>query len=102
MTQTFLICVEIKTIEASLNNPAPDSTLTIFCDPQNNCFVGSDLDQVKTAILGAIPHLGTNFRYPLFFNLQIKSGDRTDALINSIKHQQALLPRRRLRQTRNN
>jgi hypothetical protein len=83
MTQTFLLCVEIKTIESSLNNPAPDSTLTIFCDPQNNCFVGSDLDQVKTAILGAIPHLGTNFRYPLFFNLQIKSGDQLDALMAS-------------------
>lgn len=83
MTPTYLLCVEIKTIEPSLNNPAPNSTLTIFCDPQNNCFVGSGLRQIKTAILSTIPHLGSNFRHPLFFNVQILPGDKVDALMAS-------------------
>lgn len=83
MTQTYLFSIEIRTIEPSLNNPLADSVVTIFCDPQNNCFIGSSLDQVKTAIIGAIPHLGTNFRHPFFFNVQILPGDKLDALIAS-------------------
>jgi hypothetical protein len=69
MTQTYLLSVEVKTFEPSLNNPRPDSLLTIFRDPQGNYFLGSNLDAVKTAILASIPHLGTNFRYPLFLNV---------------------------------
>jgi hypothetical protein len=64
--------------------------------------MGKGLEQIKSAIFGTIPHLGTNSRHPLLFNVQIKSGNQSDALINSIEHQQALLPGRRLRQTRNN
>ena len=97
MTQTYLLSIEIRTIEPSLNNRDPDSVVTIFCDPQDNCFIGSSLDQIKTAILGAIPHLGTNFRHPLFFNVQILPGDQTDALIASYDYPIASTAGRRLR-----
>jgi hypothetical protein len=102
MTQIYLLSIEIRTIEPSLNNRDPDSVVTIFCDSQDNCFIGSSLEQVKTAILGAIPHLGTNFRHPLFFNVQILPGNQTDALIASIEHQKTKRTGRRFRQTRIN
>jgi hypothetical protein len=93
MSPTFLLSVEIRTIEPSLNNPDPNSVITIYCDPQDNYFIGSSLEQVKIAILSAIPHLGTNFRHPLFFNVQILPGDRRDAFIASTQ-----TPSPRLRQ----
>ena len=83
MPPTYLLSIEIRTIEPSSNNLDPDSVITIYCDRHNNCFIGSSLDQIKTAIIGTIPHLGTNFRHPLFFNVQILPGDKLDALIAS-------------------
>lgn len=95
MSPTFQLSVEIRAIEPSRNHPNPNSTLVIFYDPQDSYSLGSNLDELKTAILATIPHLGTNFRYPLFFNLQILPGDRRDAFIASTQ-----TPSPRLRQRR--
>jgi hypothetical protein len=110
MTQTHLLSVEIKTIDSQSNHLDVPSNLVIFCDPQGNCFIAQGLDQIKAAIIGAIPHLGTNSRHPLLFNVQILPGDHADALIFSIEREKNQLPGRRLRyakryplgQTRNN
>ena len=102
MTQTHLLSVEIKTIDSqSITLDAP-SNLVIFCDSQDDCCIAQGLDQIKAAIIGAIPHLGTNSRHPLLFNVQILPGNKTDALIASIEHRTTQLPGRRFRQTRNN
>lgn len=101
MDQTYLLSVEIKTIEPSRNNLDPNSVITIYYDPQDNCFIGSNLEQVKTAILSAIPHLGTNFRYPLLFNVQIESGDQTDAFIASTQTSSPRLRQRMTKQSTN-
>ncbi|MBW4532522.1 MAG: hypothetical protein KME09_01150 [Pleurocapsa minor HA4230-MV1] len=101
MPPTFLLSVEIRTIEPQSDHHQADSTLTIFCD-KHNCCIATGLEQIKAAIIGTIPHLGTNSRHPLLFSVQIKPGNGIDALLDSIEHRQALLPGRRLRQTRIN
>ena len=102
MIQTHLLCVEIKTIDSQSITIDAHSSLLIFCDPQANCFIAQGLDEIKTAIIGAIPQIGTNSHHPLLFNVQIEPGERTDALICSIEHEKTKLSGRRLRQTGNN
>ena len=85
MTQTHLLSVEIKTIDSqSITLDAP-SNLVIFCDSQDDCCIAQGLDQIKAAIIGTIPQIGTNSRHTLLFNVQIEYGDRIDALIASIE-----------------
>ena len=96
MTQTYLLSVEIKTIKPNLNDLEAHSTLTIFCNSQDQCFIAKGLDEIKTAIIGAIPHLGTNSRHPLLFDVQILPGDKTDALIASCEPPNSPTVRRRL------
>ena len=76
MTQTHLLSVEIKTLEPSLIDLDVHSSLVIFCDPRGNHFLAKGLDDITTAIIDSIPHLGTNFRYPLLFQIEIISGPR--------------------------
>ncbi len=86
-----ILVVEIRT----LDNPGFDSsqlsTLTYFGDSQR-LYLSSDLEIITTAILDAIVHLGSNYRHPLLFDVQVLTGDRIDACEHS--------PRRRRRRRR--
>ena len=85
MSTTYLLSVEIKTFEPESDQLDVPSNLVIFCDSQDDCCIAQGLDQIKTAIIGTIPQIGTNSRHTLLFNVQIEYGDRIDALIASIE-----------------
>ncbi len=91
-----ILVVEIKTMD----NPGFDSTqlstLTAFSD-SNNFYLGSNLELLKSVIIEAIIHLGSNYRHPLLFNVQVLPGDEIDALIASCELPKSPTVRRRLR-----
>jgi hypothetical protein len=94
MTEHFL-SLEIRT-QAS---PPPIELevlpmITIMQDTHNHYFIATGIETITTAIIDSIPHLGTNFRYPLLFQIEIIPGDRLDALIASFTQ----TPSPRLRQ----
>ncbi len=86
-----ILVIEIRTMD----NPGFDSTqlstLTAFSDSQR-LYLSSDLEIIRTAILDAIVHLGSNYRHPLLFDVQVLTGDQIDASEHS--------PRRRKRRRR--
>ena len=89
--------LEIKTFEPESDQLDVPSNLVIFCDSQDDCCIAQGLDEIKTAIIGTIPQIGTNSRHPLLFNVQIEHGDHIDALIASIEHKTPQPPEHRLR-----
>ncbi|PSB08783.1 hypothetical protein C7B62_15590 [Pleurocapsa sp. CCALA 161] len=102
MPTTYLLSVEIKTLEPQPDQLDAPSNLVIFCDSQDDCCIAQGLNEIKTAIIGTIPQIGTNSRHTLLFNVQIEHGDHIDALIASIEHKTPQPPEHRLRQTGNN
>ena len=89
-----LLVVEIRT----LDNPGFDSsqlsTLTAFSDSQQ-LYLSSDMESIRTAILDAIVHLGSNYRHPLYFDVQVLPRDEMDASEHSPQRRR----RRRRRRT---
>lgn len=83
MIQSQLL-VEIRTF----NQPFPKSeelpTITIYHDAQDNYFLAMKMDMIRNAVLGMVPHLGTNCRYPLLFSVRLLSGTENDAIVASI------------------
>jgi hypothetical protein len=71
-------------------------------DTQDNYFFATGIDRIKSAILGTIPHLNSNFRYSLSFQLQIIPGNRTDGLIASNTENLPPGSRQRQRSTKQN
>lgn len=96
-----LLILEIRTQASS---PPQELDLlpimTIMQDAHHNYFFATGIDRIKSAIIDSLPHLGTNYRYPLSFQLQIITGDRIDALIASSTEN--LPPGRRQRFTKKN
>lgn len=94
-----ILTIEIRTMD----NPGFDSTqlstLTAFSDSSNNLYLASNLKPLKPLILEAIIHLGSNYRHPLLFNVQVLPGDEIDALIASVENARNRI--RRLRQHSN-
>jgi hypothetical protein len=76
--------------------------ITIMQDTHNNYFFATGIDLIKSAILGTIPHLDSNYRYPLLFQIQIIPGNRADALMASIESERAKLAGQRQRATKQN
>ncbi|MEY2833605.1 MAG: hypothetical protein RLZZ574_2864 [Cyanobacteriota bacterium] len=60
------------------------------------------IDRIKSAIIDSLPHLDSNFRYSLSFQLHIVPGDMLDALITSNAENLPPETRRRKRITRQN
>ena len=89
-----IVVIEIKTMD----NPGLDSsqlaTLTAFSN-SNQIYLGSEIEPIKLAILDAIVHLGSNYRHPLLFNVQVLPGDKMDAYMSSIRHSKSGLRRRK-------
>ena len=81
--QKRLLVVEVKTID----NPGLDrsqlSTITAFSNlGQLYLSEDSGLEFIKSAIIEAVIHLGSNYRHPLLFNVQIVPGDELDAFFH--------------------
>ncbi len=51
------------------------------------------IELIVKAILEAIPCLGSNYRHPLLFNVQVLPGDEIDAYLASIKDPKSKLRR---------
>ncbi|WP_036486556.1 hypothetical protein [Myxosarcina sp. GI1] len=83
MSQLQYLSIEVKT----LANPDVDlktlPTITIYHDSQNNYFLTLDPEKLKDAVLGMVPHLGTNCRYPLLFSVRLLPGTETDSVVAS-------------------
>ena len=84
MTQLQYLSIEVKTLANPDVDPETLPTITIYQDSQDNCFLAMEIDTIKNAVLGMVPHLGTNCRYPLLFSVRLLPGTETDALLASI------------------
>jgi hypothetical protein len=87
MTKHFL-SLEIRTLASpplELESLELESmpTIKIMQDANNHYLLATGIETIKSAIIDSIPHLGTNFRYPLMFQVQIIPGDRLDAFMAS-------------------
>ncbi|HEY9768578.1 MAG TPA: hypothetical protein V6C71_08730 [Coleofasciculaceae cyanobacterium] len=65
-----LLVVEIRTIDNPGFDLAQLSTLTYFGDSQR-LYLSDDLESIRTAIVDAILDLGSNYRHPLLFDVQV-------------------------------
>ncbi len=83
MTQLQFLSIEIKTLANPDVNPETLPTITIYQDPQDHYFLAMEIDTIKNAVLGMVPHLGTNCRYPLLFSVRLLPGTETDAVVAS-------------------
>ena len=79
------LIVEVKTVERSNFDPAQTSPLIVYLDSNNNYFISTGNSQIERAILAAIPRLGSNYRHPLLFDVQVISGDEGEAFVASIE-----------------
>jgi hypothetical protein len=82
MSKHFL-ALEIRTQASPPTALDSMPTIKIIQDTQNNYFLATGIETIKSAIIASLPHLGTNFRYPLLFQVHILPGDRIDAFITS-------------------
>ncbi|WP_216595681.1 hypothetical protein [Myxosarcina sp. GI1] len=83
MTQAHLLLLEVKTIDNSDVDHETLPTITIYQDSQDNYFLAMEIDTIKRAVLGMVPHLGTNCRYPLLFSVRLLPGTETDSVVAS-------------------
>ena len=71
-------------------------TILIFIDESGNYHFATGIEEIKTIILGMIPHLGRRYAQARTFNLQIRSGTRLDAYLASLNYSRSInSPRRR-------
>jgi hypothetical protein len=75
MSKHFL-SLEIRTLASPPLELDSIRTITIMQDAHNHYFIATGIETIKSAITDSIPHLGTNFRYPLLFQIEIISGPR--------------------------
>lgn len=78
-----LIVIEIRTID----NPGLDSsqlsTIKAF-ESSHGLYLSWDVEPLKQAILDAVVHLGSNYRHPLLYSVQVVPGDKADSIIASV------------------
>ena len=87
-----ILIVEIKTIEGDSIEISQLQKMTVVRDSKRRYHLAVGIEQVKSAILEAIPRLESNYRHPLYFEVQVIPGDRSDAIIASAEN---LLNRRK-------
>ena len=95
MTQQYLLSLEVRTLEQSEFDADDLLPMTIFCNADNNYFLATGVEDIRRAILGLIPHLGSNCRQSLSFSVRVLPGEAIDALLYSISYPQP--PNRRVR-----
>lgn len=71
-----ILVVEIKAIK----NPGLDSSQLSRLTAHSNKgkLYLSSIDAIKSAVIDGIVHLGSNFRHPLLFDVQVIPGDEPD------------------------
>jgi hypothetical protein len=84
-SQPQLLVVEFRTIKNPDINLDSLPTMNLFQDSQNNYFLATGIDEIKTAILGRIPQLGTHPHQSLLFTIQIVPGNKLEAYLDSLK-----------------
>ena len=72
-----ILVVEIRTED----NPGIDSSqLSMLTAHREKGRIYLDsIDTIKSAVIDGIVHLGSNFRHPLLFDVQVVPGDELDA-----------------------
>lgn len=80
-----ILIVEIKTVESASINPQQLNQMIIYRDSSNNYFVSTGVERIRRAITEAIVRLGSNYRHPLYFDVQVLPGDKMTAYLASIE-----------------
>ena len=65
-----ILVVEIKTADNPDLDTSQLSTLTFHQDT-GKLYLRSEFEEIKSAITDAIVRLGSNYRHPLFFDVQV-------------------------------
>jgi hypothetical protein len=95
---THFLALEIRTFQRTEINPE-FPTITIF-ENNNNFYLGTNLDEIATAILHLVPYLDTNYRSSLTFNVNVEEGNCDQAFLSFLRSQKSSPPR--IRHTRYN
>ena len=69
-TPERILIIEIKTAENPDLDSSQLSTLTFHQDT-GKLYLRSDFEEIKSAITDAVLCLGSNYRHPLHFNVQV-------------------------------
>lgn len=98
-TQQILI-VEIKTVDSASFDTGQLNSMVVYQDSSDNYFVSTGIERITRAINEAIPCLGSNYRHPLLFNVQVIPGDEIEASLASVKDSKGRFRRSRRRKKR--
>ena len=70
MNPQRILVIEIKTIDNPGLDDSQISTIT-FHQETGKLYLRSHVEQVRSAITDAVVHLGSNYRHPLHFDVQV-------------------------------
>ncbi|NJO97726.1 MAG: hypothetical protein HC764_18450 [Pleurocapsa sp. CRU_1_2] len=90
-----ILIVEIKTVTQAQFNPNQVSPITVYQQSDRSYLDRQSLKQIELAVIAALPRLGSNYRHPLLFDVQVVPGDKIDALIASVENARARIRRQR-------
>lgn len=81
----LILIVEIKTVESASFDIQQLEKMIVHQDSDNNYFVSFGIERIKRAIVEAIPCLGSNYRHPLLFKVQVIPGNTMTAYLASVR-----------------
>ena len=73
-----ILIIEIRTIDNPDLDSSQLSTITAHTTDTGRLYLDSIDDAIRSAIVDGIVHLGSNYRHPLLFDVQVLSGDDID------------------------
>jgi hypothetical protein len=89
-----LISIEFQTFAPDQSEDTEQlPTITIF-ENNNNFYLGTNLDEIAIAILHLVPHLDTNYRSSLTFNVNVLTGNCDQAFLSFLRSQKTDSPPR--------
>ena len=89
-----IIIVEVRTVNSASFDPSQLEKMIIYQDGNNKYHVYKGMKRIETAIAQVIPRLGSNFRHPLLFDVQVFENE-FEACLASIEKPQNRLIRKR-------
>ena len=95
-----ILIIEIRTEQNPNLDSSELSTIIAHRNRGELYLESSDIEQIKSVIADAITHLGSNYRHPLYFDVQVIPGDDIDS-INPEFDQSSPKRQRRRRKTKN-
>ncbi|NJK58877.1 MAG: hypothetical protein HC939_24330 [Pleurocapsa sp. SU_5_0] len=90
-----ILIVEIRTVTQVQFNSSQVSPIAVYQQSDRFYLDRQGLKQIEAAIIAALPRLGSNYRHPLLFDVQVVPGDEIDALISSVENARARIRRQR-------